>query len=381
MEIRKTTKKLAIALIVVVIITSPIIYWMLTPSDYIRAVIVDKTVAKPDYREHLGLIWILNHLKYKNKNNKKNFQEDVNYYGFFPSKETLTYDVLTMPETLPEDTDLIYLTDTYGVYNYDFYTDNVRGERSDIIYGGLEDEEVATIKKSLEENDPLLITEFNSLATPTDEKTSQEMQGLLGIKWTGWIGRFFIDLHRDNEEIPFWMIENWEKQNDAEWEFEGPGIALVHKDDTVLIFREGEEVGPGLISIIFTRQAEERFGVNKISHFYYWFSIIEAPRKNILAEYFFDVTDTGRDLLRQYGLKHYFPAIVQQTYPYRTYYFAGDFVDTNQIPFSYFIAGQPLLKQYFVPDIKGEPSNFFWNVYYPVMKTILDEDVKNYEPN
>lgn len=381
MAIKKTQKRLLIILIIIIIISSPILYWVFSPSTYIHAVIIDKTVPKPDYREHKGLTWILNHLKFKNKNNNKNFQKDKDYYGFFPSKETLTYDVLSMPETLPPDTDLIYLADTYGVYNYDFYTDNVRGERSDIIYGGAQDDEVAAIKKNLEENDPLFITEFNSIATPTDEKTSKELEELLGISWTGWIGRFFIDLHRDNEEIPFWMIENWEEQNNEEWEFEGSGIALVNIDDTVLIFREGEEVGSALISIIFSREAEERFGVKKIVHFYYWFSIIEAPRKNILAEYYFDVTESGRDLLRAHNLKHYFPAIVQQTHPYRTYYFAGDFVDTNQIPFTYFISGQPWLKKYLTPDISGEPGHFFWNVYYPVMKTILNEDVKNYEPN
>lgn len=31
------------------------------------------------------------------------------------------------------------------------------------------------------------------------------MEDIFGLKWNGWIGRYFSDLSYNNEEIPSWM--------------------------------------------------------------------------------------------------------------------------------------------------------------------------------
>lgn len=45
--------------------------------------------------------------------------------------------------------DFIYIADTYGVYTEDFYEENLRGDRSRLIYGGVELKETETIEEAL----------------------------------------------------------------------------------------------------------------------------------------------------------------------------------------------------------------------------------------
>jgi len=360
--------------ILFLILVSPYIIWHFSSSRPTSFLIVDKTVPKPTYREHKALMWVLNNLKYTNKQPEKAYQFDQDYYGFFPS-DNFTYSIKHL-EPDPGHVDLIYLADTYGVYNEDFYKENIRGKRSHLIYGGLEQKELDIIETLLGKS-TLLIGEFNTFATPTYRLTGSRLENLFGVRWSGWIGRYFQDLDKNNEEVPVWLITNYEKQYEAKWDFKGPGFGFVHIDDSVIILKHGEDVGNELIKVVFSAQAEKALKVRNNAGYYYWFDIL-TPKSNteILAQYKLDVTEKGREKLEKFGIPNTFPAVVRTGSPYRTYYFAGDFSDIRKVPTFWNASFLKYLMARSYRDIASDQSFFFWNVYYPMLENILEKELK-----
>lgn len=362
-------KKIILFLLLITMVTywSTVMWWFDRETP-IHAVILDKTVPDVTYREHKGFMWLLNNLKYINSTTGQPFVYSQDYYGFFPLLEK-KYAVKELPDVL-SNADLIYITDTYGVYTEDFYGINVRGERSKLMYGGLQENDVSKIEQGLHKKN-MLIAEFNTLATPSDEQAVKRLQNLLGVKWTGWIGRYFTDLSPTNTEIPIWLIDNYEKQYCQKWLFNGPGFAVLNKDDTVIILQAGKDVGDKLNRIVFSTSAVEYYKVAKEQQYDYWFDIVEAAQDTqVLANYYLDVTAEGEKKLKEWKLPKVFPAVVKREMPYRTYYFAGDYADNNAIPERHdAFVWRPALG---VGGLETQ-KRFYWQVYFPLMKTILQE--------
>lgn len=67
---------------------------------------------------------------------------------------------------LAEQNDVIYLTDTYGVYFNDWYRGINRSRRSRMIYGGLNNSDYLLLKEMCDRN-KLVIAEYNTLGHPT----------------------------------------------------------------------------------------------------------------------------------------------------------------------------------------------------------------------
>jgi hypothetical protein len=348
----------------------PGILWRFQETVKIKALIIDKTVPDFSYREHKGLFWILNHNKYIDGETAQAFGYKTDYYGYFPGKDK-KYTIRELPKDI-SDTDLIYLADTYGVYEEDLSDSNTTGERSGKIYGGLQKDEVSKIKTALKDN--ILISEFNTIASPTTTEVRTEMEDILGIKWSGWIGRYFSDLSKDNSELPRWLINNYEVQYLQKWKFTGGGFAFVKNDDSVIILRSGEEVGEGYVTLNFSEEALEEFDVKDKVQYNYWFDIVE-PNSNteILAQYNIDLTEKGMKTLKEFGVSPIFPAVIRKADSYTAYYFAGDFVDNDKIPSSYSMRGLVTLNK--LTAVKSEPDQnyFYWHVYYPLMEGILKE--------
>ncbi len=352
-------------------IPTSFVYWKMMPDKPIDVIIIDKTVPTREYREHNSLMWILNNLKYVDKKTDKPFRYDKDYYGFVPLRET-RYNVRELPEDL-ESPDLIYLTDTLGVYKNDLNLQTVTGKRSDLLYGGTERQDIDTIKRSMLQT-TVLIAEFDTLATPTNAVVSRDMESLMGVEWTGWTGRYFIDLNISNDEIPRWLIAGYEKQGGKKWLYNGPGFAFVHKSGTVFVMAQGRDIGNRLLEIDFKREAVERFGVQDKVRYYYWFDIVK-PKVDVevIANYNLDVTARGRAILDRYGLKKSFPAVVRKETPFVSYYFAGDFADNKPIPRIYNSFLIRPVYSVLTKDAPGNTNNFFFEVYYPLIRGILEE--------
>ena len=367
----KRLKKYYVPFFIVCILSIPFLVWELQQPKFIHAVIVDKTVPNQTYREHKGFMWVLNNLKYFNRQTSGAFQYDQDYYGFFPLDDH-NYDIKDLPDTV-EGVDLIYLVDTYGVFTDDFDRNNINGNRSDLIYGGTDMEDIKFIKHSMNEK-TVLVGEFNVLESPTGEKARAELESMFQVKWSGWIGRYFIDLSSKNTEIPSWLRDNYKRQYQKEWDFTGPGFALVKSDDTVIILQQGKEVGNGLNRIVFTPEALKELNVRNNIRYYYWFDIIEnTGDSEVLANNVLDLTPAGEQLLQQYGLKGTFPAVVRSKSPYHSFYLAGDYSDTARTPSYWNMAFLAESRKWLSIDTEGDSAGFYWKVYNPLIGDILKE--------
>ncbi|HEX3031598.1 MAG TPA: hypothetical protein VHS59_05070 [Bacillota bacterium] len=351
-----------------VTVLSPYGYWYYKKPVPLKALILDKTVPVADYREHKGLMWILNNLKLTRDREGNSFRYAQDYYGFFPLSRD-NYDIRDIPSNSGK-LDLIYLADSYGVYTDDFYTDNVRGDRSELMYGGLSGDDVTKITKALGPK-TVLVAEFNILASPTGSEARHRMEKLLGVEWQAWTGRYFTDLDPGNSELPTWLIRNYERQYKTAWKFKGPGFAYVSSADRVVILRVGQEVGGRGLVIQFKPTAAQEFGIKDSVPFYYWFDVVQAqPGTEVLGEYHLDVTPKGQKLLAKFGLPTDFPAVLRKNSPSTSYYFAGDFADNSQVPERWNYAATPYIRRLLVNDIEGSQNMFFWNMYYPLVARI-----------
>jgi hypothetical protein len=344
------------------IITSPFWLWQLQPSKKLNVLIMDKTVPNQSYREHKGLVWILNNAKYF-KNGKQPYSNTTDYKGFEPEKGQ-KYRIAPLPKNLNQY-DLIYLTDQYGVYNKDFYSQNLSGTRSSKIYGGLTSSDVNQLEKSLiSSKRKTLIAEFNTFASPTAAKPREEISNLLNLDWSGWIGRYFPDLN--NSEVPKWVKDNYEKEN-KKWSFSGEGFVFVSSSNYIVVIGKADLKDSGL-QFQLTKNGKKHFSSELDGKYQYWFDIISPRNPNeVLASYKLPVSNKAKDELAGYGIPTNFPAVIyHENAKYSSYYFSGDYADEGEVPQIYQTKGFDAWKRTFV-----DKNSFYWEAYVPMMKDIL----------
>ena len=361
----------AISLVIGLILLGPIFIWKTMPDIPLNVWIIDKTVPKEDYREHKGLMWILNHEKIVDEKTGKPLKYDEDYFGFFP-KNKKSYDTKELPET-KEDPDLIYITDTYGVYKDDYGKLNEEAKSSNLLYGGLEKEELSKIVNNMGDG-RTLIGEFNIASSPTDVERRKELEVLFGVNWSGWKGRYFKNLERDFE-IPAWMAENYEKQEKKDWNFSGSGYILISEDDKIVVLEDGKDVSEKGLTIAFEDQYKEEFDIDKDIAYQYWFEFIEpSSNSEQIASYHLDVTDQGEKTLKELGLSSVFPAVVRTTHSkYISYYFSGDYADVEKVDKIWSYYGLQQIKKITSLANKESSDYFYWNAYVPMMKKIVSD--------
>ena len=299
------------------------------------------------------------------------------YYVFFPLGEG-KFRTRNLPADGPRP-DLVYIADTYGVYRDD-YASIPRGNRSAMIYGGLNPYDLHTIATYLDQGSTL-IAEFNSLASPTGGESRRQLEDLAGIRWEGWMGRYFNDLAR-GKEVPPCMVITYAEQYQQPWKFSGPGFALVSEDDRIVVLLVPEDIGSKTCRFKLVSPYDREFGIKRSIPYYYWFELTR-PREGteVLATYHLDTTKKGQAKLKQAGLPSDFPAILRQKTPsYTSYYFAGDFADSELIPRWHQIKGLPTWKRYLTIDIRGNPHAFYWRAYVPLMQKIIDDVLTGKQP-
>jgi len=352
-------KKVIIVIMIILIVLSPRLYWMFKPAKALTIAVIDKTVPKTDYREHNGLFWLLEHRKIV-KPNGELYDIGQDYFGYDPyeQKETVKYKVNS-------NIDLIYIADTYGVYTDDL-EDHPEGERTKKIYGGMDLLEWNEIMESRSEK-TTLIAEFNSFALPTEETTRKIMEKNLNVEWSGWTGRYFSDLNSD--EIPPWLIRNYENQYSEKWDFSGSGIAFVHTSDQVVVIDNSSN--EDFVSFQLTEQGRISFERVQSSHYMYWFDIVSPIEgSQVLAEYKLNLNADEKEQLVKAGIPTNFPAIIHNK-KNKTYYFAGDYADYPKQKLAKWEKSTILLG-----GLADDDSEFYWSTYVPLMNDIIDEILK-----
>lgn len=347
-------KKSIIVVILLLLFFSPRIYWQFKEKIELDILVVDKTVPNTQYREHNGLFWFLTNEKIV-KPNGELYDIGIDYYGYDP------YEEKAMGTYIHErEKDFIYIADTYGVYSDDL-EEHVDGDRSEKIYGGMSLLEWNAIWQS-KGQDTTLIAEYNSFASPTDEQTRKVMGNNLSVEWTGWSGRYFDDFN--NDEVPPWLIANYEAQYKKKWAFENGGLAFTHTSDQVIVIDEEEM--ESYVSFQMTPDGLATYTDVSDSNYRYWFDIVKPlDDAKVLAEYELKLSDTAEKELVAAGVPSIFPAVTHNEQN-KTFYFSGDFADYTKDKLKKWQGGEHIMRMF-----SNEESSFFWKSYIPLIKQIF----------
>lgn len=375
-------KKINFLLVFVLIFVSLVLisfsFWFFQPKKQLNVFILDKTVTDFSYREHASFVWVL-----KNKNiitpQKKLYQEDRDYYGFIPLNPTdkekykiksiRLFEVLSISDQL----DMAYYTDSYGVFSSDL-TDSSLYMKPYLVYGGLNQNDYLLLRE-LKRKNKLIITEFNLLGSPTSDLIKEKTQELFDFRWTGWTGRYFKSLKNiSKNHIPSWIVAAYQKNYNKKWEFNQPGVVLVHEDGRIIVMEENSHMNSAMPSIIPTDKAKKEYNLPSFQKYGFWFDIIQTSKKNeIKAVFKLDLNENGKKILQEYNLPETFPAIIENVDDCKFYYFSGDFSDHKPVGWLAHFNLIPGVMNKIHTGSNGTSNEFFWNFYVPLLNGIIEK--------
>lgn len=370
----------ALVVLTGMLVPLPAIWWAVVPGASVQLRILDKTVPHPTYREHAGLMWALNHHKASPPGYGRPWELARDYVGYTPpaSGEAANKG---FGEPINEDKlrgiDILYIADAYGVYkgDYERFDDTFTHlDFSGRIFGGFNEAEAQVIQRFARQPGRHLVAEFNTLGSPSSASARAVLSELLGVKWTGWTGRYLHDLN-DFTEVPHWAPRLYQRFTGKEWAFFGPGILFVHEDNRVFVLRMGSELLRAGPSIQITQPDSALLdGVGDGVPFLFWFDVVEpAGGSKSVAEFHLEVSSEGQKVLHQYGLSESWPAVVQgQEDPLRLY-LAGDFSDNELARGPYWLAGWPRVAMLgSTGDNPLDGRSFYFEFFVPLIGNLLD---------
>jgi len=357
-----------------------LVSWQLKPKKELKIAVIDKTSLTVDGDERRSLNWIIDNNKFCMPNrNLYTISDD--YFGFFPkeNKKFFINDFENLDDVrlnnLADKFDMIYMTDLYGVYSKDWYSDNYRGERSQLIYGGMSRKELSLLN-IMKTQKKLILTEFNTIAPPTSRRVRAQFEELFGLKWSGWTGRYFNVLDTtSNKEIPVWVIRDYKDQHNNRWPFKGSGIVLVNNDDRIEILENKKDLKGEIPYIISNEVSRKRFDLPQKIKYSYWFDIMLTKRSNNVVSVFQIFTNSrGDSILQSLNIPNPFPAVIEHyDNDYKFYYFCGDFCDNPvKMILSKFWGITKFRWLMYPSNDLTERESFFWLFYQPLVCSILN---------
>jgi hypothetical protein len=375
---------LIVTIILVVIIALPVINllrWTFQAKKPMGIIIVDKTVPTLEREKHKSFNWILTNDRFVKKEKKTSYSYTKDYYGFVPKrpvKEKLwgknSYNLTEAIQELPEKNDAVYFTDTYGVFFNDWYRGINKSRRSRKLEGALNNTDNLLIKEMKDRN-KLVILEYNSFDYPTAEYESYRIQERLGIKWSGWTGKYFSSLDtaaKGNEDFPIWMTGMYRKQFKKPWTFKKAGIVFL-RDRGIFVLEEGTHLKNALPVIISDSAFIARWDLPETVAFNQWFDIIDPIDNNVVSKFNIETTSLGDSLLAEYELSNEFPAVIQEPVVQKTYYFSGDFTNKDIPLWTSHFKGVENLKGILYSKKPDDTRRFFWLYYRPLIQGIFND--------
>lgn len=358
--------------------------WVFRPVQKTNILIMDKTVLTNEGLEHRGFVWTLSHLKYF-KPTRRPYVPSTDYRGFFPLQHDsfLVKDLYKLNErqidSLSNAVEMTYYTDTYGIYYNEWYRKRDQTEHSEKVYGGLDQKDVLFLTK-MKEKKKLIIAEFNFFASPTSGNERSKAETLLGLRWSGWTGRYFDQLDTlKNPELPRWVVRLYKEQHHNKWPFTRSGLVFVHTNETIAILESKTDLKKDVPVVNTFKYGIDKFNVPSKIDYPYWFDITLATdtTNRVLSFYELFPNATGDSILHHHNIPKIFPAAFENIKDSPFYYFCGDFVDSPIYKTSYRIAGVQYFKLFLSnTDDPNDRTLFFWRYYLPVVEKILHDYYK-----
>ncbi len=372
------------------------LFWYFQEKKPIRVLIFDKTVLTKKTQEHISFSWILNNEQYTNPLNGNSYNRKADYKGFFPDEKggyhIDDYNQLTKENAaaIADQFDMAYYSDMYGIYRGEWddeyfpqknITDDYRDysmERTRKIYGGMTSIELEILKKMKAQN-KLIITEFNTIASPTSWRVRRDFEKEFDIFWSGWVGRYYETLDTTiNKELPRWLKHNYLAQHNNQWPFHKSGIVFVRVDDRIEILENETDLLKEVPIIITPDIYQAYYNLPKEMKYSFWFDIVSRGKLNdVVATYQLYPNIRGRKLLKTWGIPEQFPAVIEHNGPdYRFHYFAADFCDNPIGYYTSYFKGIQHISQYTYSRDAQERESFFWNYYRPMLTRIMNDYYK-----
>jgi hypothetical protein len=371
---------LIVIIILVVVLALPavnMIRWTFQKKVPMDIVIVDKTVPTLKREKHKSFVWILTNDRYVKKGNNNSYSYIKDYYGFSPTRplrekgskknEYRLTDVID----LAQKNDAIYFTDTYGIFFNDWYMGINKSRKSRRIYGGLNNNDNLLIKEMKDRN-KLIILEYNTFDYPTAQYESVRTQEKLGITFSGWTGKYFASLDTTGENFPVWMTGMYRKQYMKPWNFTKPGVVLL-KEKELIVLEEGVHLKNAMPHIHSDSIFAAKWGLPSSVAFDKWFDIIDPLASKVISKFKLETTSIGDTLLLGNNLSNEFPAVIQDAVTQRTYYFSGDFANTDVPVWTSRFKGVDKLKGILYSDKPDDIRRFFWLYYKPLISGIFSD--------
>ncbi|MBE0676550.1 MAG: hypothetical protein IH591_17985 [Bacteroidales bacterium] len=373
---------LIIIIILVVILAFPVysvVRWAFQEKKPLNVLVLNKTVPTLDRVTHRSFFWILNNERFVDKEKKNSYSYRNDYYGFYPLKplrerqhKKVDYRLAELID-LAESYDALYFADTYGVFFSEWYQTVNRTRRTRKIYGGLNNNDQLLLAE-MQKREKLILLEYNSFDYPTADLERYKVEEMLGIKSTGWTGKYFESLDTvNNQDFPIWMTGMYRKYTREPWTFTGPGIVFV-KSREIVVLEMGESLTSPMPMVITGEENAAKYGVAVSVPFDKWFEVIEPRDSEVISSFQINATAAGDSLLAQNFLPDNFPAVIVNPGNHRSFYFAGDFA-TNDVPIgtSYLSKHWILRKTHFSEKDENDPKRFFWLYYKPLITSIFTD--------
>jgi hypothetical protein len=376
-------KRRHILLIILIFFSIWLLSWILSPKNDLALLVIDKTVPESDYREHRAIYWIAEH-RHFSKPDGTFYRYDEDFLGYHP--ETGKKEILTSSDL--EALDLLYLADSYGIYDYEEglqqYEAQLPFEHQDIelIFGGFSLDEVEVIEQFAARENKYIIGEHNIFGYPTytDPEASSRLQAVFAVNYSGWLARYYSDLN----EAAFWLKELYEIIYGHEWDLGGPGMVFIGEEapamnwqrDLVIVTADQFNNPWPVIAI---EEHSLNKGASNHVPYLYWVEVLEAlPEANVLAYYELPLEEEAYTALARRGLPRRFPAVISYTPPGAAtrFYFAGDFADQLPALLSPRLTGSVSFQRFmsYLPGLPVE-YRFYFQWYEPVLNNILNDAV------
>jgi len=356
------------------------ISWKLKKNIPINLLVIDKTTPDKNFSEHLSFFWVANQNKWVKKNGEE-YNYAVDFLGFHPSEEGdyLIKDLKLYSKDaiveMADSLDVVFFADTYGIYNSNWKDHPDYGKDTiSLFYGGLQPEEFNLLRE-LKRKGKTIIAEFNFFASPTSPVLRKQTEQLFGVKWSGWLGKYYhtLDTLLD-PEIPKWVPDLYQKNYKDEYDFKKGGIVLVDNRERIVILEEGRHLNTRFPILKSELSTQLEYNVPAEIYYPFWFDINSTDSRNhVLANFNLDVNKNGKRLLDSLNIPSTFPAIIEHEKDYNFLYFACDFSDNNMgIYSSYFDGIENLSGAFYSPNQVKDRKMFFWKYYRPFMGTVMD---------
>lgn len=361
-----------------------VLLWVCKPSAKANILIMDKTVLTKNGPEHMAFNWVLENQKYFRPDGVS-YSPVRDYRGFFPleNKRYLINDLSKLTESqvdsLSSAVNMAYFTDTYGIYSNEWYHERDIAEHSEKVYGGLDKNDLLFLKK-MKEKKKLILAEFNFFATPTPTAERIEAENLLGLKWSGWTGRYFEQLDTlKNPGLPLWVVRLYKKQHKQKWPFTKPGIVFIHSDETIAILEKETDLNLEVPLVKSFNYGVEKFKIPKEIRYPYWFDITLSTDTNnrVISYYELFPNNRGDSILHHHNIPKIFPAAFEHVKDSPYYYFCGDYTDSPIHETFARIIGMEYFKMFVLNEYDlNDRTPFFWRYYLPMTTKVLDDYYK-----